>query len=156
MEIQPKVSESIPIESHQEQSKQTKESGTKKPRSEAQLAATAKALAAMTAGRKLRAIKQLEKKEEVKQAVKLVKQKIINEDLAFATRNDFDTLRKELADVRALYAESKQAQKVVVGPVPSVQKQERIVERIIERPTSNRSERLTGSALLDKVFGFDK
>lgn len=156
MDIQPKPSEANPVQPPQEQTKPVKE---KKPRTEAQQAATAKALAAMTAARKERAKKQIETKEKVKEAVKVVKEKIIKEDIGFVMKNDFESrfgaLQKELAEVRAMYAQSSsKPEKVASAPTPK----ERIVERIVERtPTpSAQPSRLTGHALLDKVFGFEK
>ena len=122
----------------------------KKPRSEAQQAATAKALAAMTAKRKEIIEKKKEVKEQVKVAKKVVEDKILKEDLGFVTRSDFDNIRKELAEVKALYsiAQQKNAEK------PVAPKQERIVERVIERvPTpSAQPQKLTGHALLDSIF----
>ena len=131
----------------------------KKPRSEAQQAATAKALAAMTARRKEVLEKKKEVKEKVKLAKKVVEDKIIKEDLAFATRNevrsDIDSLRKELAEVRALYTVAKEQAASAHAEKPK----ERIVERIIEKQpvaiTTTTSAKLTGHALLDKLF-FEK
>ena len=144
MDAKPVVESQAPIT--QEDTKPKKE---KKPRSEAQQAATAKALAAMTAKRKENIEKKKEIKEKVKLAKKVVEEKIIKEDLAFATRNDVDSLRKELAEVRALYAAAKE-HAVVEKPKP-----ERIVERVIERQTpivTPTPVKLTGHALLDSIF----
>ncbi len=127
----------------------------KKPRSEAQKAATAKALSAMTAKRGEMIEHRKQKKEQVKIAKKVVEDKIIKEDLAFASRhevkNDFDSLRKEVSELRGMLTEAR-AQK----PSTPV-KQERIVERVIERvPTANAPPaKLSGYQLLDKIF-FDK
>lgn len=124
----------------------------KKPRSEAQIAATQKALAAMTAKRKELAVKAKEKKEEVKVAKRVIADKIIKEDLSFATRNEVDSLRKELAELRAIHS----------APKPEITqpaKPERIVERVVERhvptPQVSQPQKLTGHALLDRLF-FDK
>lgn len=160
MELLPEPPKTNPTNETQEQVKPTKE---KKPRSEAQQAATAKALAAMTAARKERAKKQIEKKEEVKKAVahakKVVEEKIIKEDVGFVMRNDFETkissLTKEIGELRGLLSASQQKQ--VEKATPAV-KQERIVERVIERvptPQTTQQAKLTGNALLDRLF-FDK
>lgn len=126
----------------------------KKPRSEAQQAATAKALAAMTAKRKENIEKKKEVKEKIKVAKKVVEDKIIKEDLRFASLNDIDALRKELGELKGMLTMKQQVEKEkpVVAP-----KAERIVERVIERtptPVAQPS-RLTGHALLDKLF-FEK
>ena len=130
----------------QEPAKPAKE---KKPRSEKQKEATAKALAAMTAKRKENIEKKKEIKEKVKLAKKVVEEKIIKEDLAFATRNDVDSLRKELAELRALHAVAKERE--AEKPKP-----ERIVERIVERHTPTPQvvapQKLSGHALLDSIF----
>ena len=151
MDAKPTVDSQAPIS--QEVVKPVKE---KKPRSEAQQAATAKALAAMTAKRKENIEKKKEVKEKVKLAKKVVEDKIIKEDLAFATRNevrsDIDSLRKELAELRALHAVAKERESHVEKP------KERIVERIIEKQpvaTTTTPAKLTGHALLDKLF-FEK
>ncbi len=146
MENPPKPTENNSLPSSQEPSKPVKE---KKPRTEKQQAATAKALAAMTAARKQRAEKQIAKKEEVKKAKRIVEDKIIKEDLAFATRTDVDSLRKELAELRALHAVAKERE--AEKPKP-----ERIVERIVERHTPTPQvaapQKLSGHALLDSIF----
>lgn len=156
MEKQPAVIETNSTQPPQEQVKPAKE---KKPRTEAQQAATAKALAAMTAARKERAKQQIEKKEKVKEAVKVVKEKIIKEDIGFVMRNDFESkissLTQEIGELRGLLSASQQKQTEKV--VPAV-KQERIVERVIERvptPQTTQQAKLTGNALLDRLF-FDK
>lgn len=120
----------------------------KKERSEAQKAATAKALAAMTARRKEQIEHRKAKKEEVKLAKKVVEEKIIKEDLAFAHKGEVEAMKKELAELRGMFAASRQ-DKPAAAP-----KQERIVERVIERvPTpSAQPARLSGYELLDKVF----
>jgi hypothetical protein len=149
MENPPKPTETNSIPSTQEQAKPVKE---KKPRSEAQQAATAKALAAMTAARKQRAEKQIAKKEEIKKAKKVIEEKIMKEDIGFATKSDVDNrisaLTKELAEVRALYAVAKERE--VEKP------KERIVERVIERqpptPQVQQPVKLSGHALLDSIF----
>ena len=126
----------------------------KKPRSEAQQAATAKALAAMTARRKENIEKKKEVKEKIKVAKKVVEEKILKEDLRFASLNDIDSLRKELSELKGMLTAKQQVEKEkpVVAPKP-----ERIVERVIERtptPVAQPS-KLTGHALLDKLF-FEK
>jgi len=146
----PKNSEVSQAPMVQEEAKPKKE---KKPRSEAQQAATAKALAAMTSKRKEIIEKKKEIKEKVKLAKKVVEDKIIKEDLAFATRTDVDSLRKELAEVRALYSAAREREATMEKAKP-----ERIVERIVEKhiptvvPTPTK---LSGHALLDKLF-FEK
>lgn len=139
----------------QEESKPVKQ---KKPRSEAQQAATAKALAAMTARRKENIEKKKEVKEKIKVAKKVVEEKILKEDLRFASLNDIDSLKKdfmkELGELRGMLSAKQQVEKEkpVVAPKP-----ERIVERVIERtptPVAQPS-KLTGHALLDKLF-FEK
>lgn len=134
----PTLPESIPVE------KPVKE---KKPRTDAQKAATQKALSAMTAARKERAVKQLEKKEEVKVAKKMIEKKIVDENISFATKKDIEAMRKELFDLRAMH----EATKLVPAVAP---KQERIVERVIERvPTAvAHPTKLSGNALLDSIF----
>jgi hypothetical protein len=144
MDPKPSVVSEAPVS--QEPAKPVKD---KKPRTEAQQAATAKALAAMTAKRKEIIEKKKEVKEKVKQAKKVVEDKIIKEDLAFATRTDVDSLRKELAELRALHAVAKERE--AEKPKP-----ERIVERIVERhaPTPHVAapQKLSGHALLDSIF----
>lgn len=136
----------------QEVAKPAKE---KKPRTEAQQAATQKALAAMTARRKQLIEEKKEKKEVIQKAKKVVEEKILKEDLGFVVRKDYEatisSLSKEIGELKALYA---QAQKPKAEPAPK----ERIVERIIEKqaPTQQATpQKLTGYALLDKVF-FEK
>lgn len=143
MENPPKPTESNPPQATQDQAK------PKKERTEAQKAATAKALAAMTAARKERAKKQIETKEKVKQAKKIVEEKIIKEDLGFVTKQDFDSMRKELMELRAMTEAHK-----IVKETPAPAPKERIVERIIEKaPTPVAAPtKLTGHALLDSIF----
>jgi hypothetical protein len=147
METPPKPTEANPPQSQEEQPK------AKKERTEAQKAATAKALAAMTAARKEKAKKQIEKKEEVKVARKAVTEKILKEDVGFVFKNDFESkissLTKEIGELRGLLSASKKQD--VSAPAP---KQERIVERVIERVPSRSTTptKLTGYELLDKVF----
>jgi len=119
----------------------------KKPATEAQLAARAKGLAAMTAKRKAISKEVAEKKETLKIAKKAVEDKIIKEDLGFAFRSDVDSLRKELAELKALHTVKEQAAK-------QEKPKERVVERIIERvPTAQAPvQKLTGHALLDSIF----
>ncbi len=120
----------------------------KKVRSEAQQAATQKALSAMTAKRKENIEKKKEVKEHIKTAKKVVEDKIMKEDLRFASMNELDTLRKELGELRGMMTMKQQVAQE--KPV----KQERIVERVIERvPTpSAQPSKLTGHALLDTLF----
>ena len=149
MENPPKPTESNPVQETQESAK------PKKERTEAQKAATAKALAAMTAARKAKAEKQIAKKEEIKKAKKVVEDKILKEDVGLVTRNDFESLKKELYELRGLYSQAQQAkaEKPAPAPAPKERVVERIVERVPERSTT--PTRLTGHALLDKVFGFN-
>ena len=122
----------------------------KKVRSEAQQAATAKALAAMTAARKERQKRQLEKKEEVKIAKKVIEKKIVDENISFASKKDIEAMRKELQELRALHEATKLLKEMPVA----APKQERIVERVIERvPTAPAPPaKLSGHALLDSIF----
>jgi len=137
----PSVETVVPVEEKKEV--------VKKERSEAQKAATAKALAAMTAARKEKAKKQLEKKEEVKIAKKVIEKKIVDENISFATKSEMEAMKKELAELRALHTISKQQEPKKAVP-------ERIVERVIEKPSVPAPPtKLTGHALLDKLF-FDK
>ena len=139
---------------------ETKPTKEKKPRSEAQQAATAKALAAMSAKRKELNEERKEKKEKVKLAKKVIEDKIIKEDIGFVMKNDFEarfgSLQKELAEMKAMYSIAQQKE-IKEKPTPAPAKPaERIVERVIERvPTPSAPTKLTGYALLDKVF-FDK
>jgi hypothetical protein len=138
---------------HSEVEKPVKE---KKPATPAQQAARDKGLQTMMAKRRELAVKQKEKKEEVKTAKRIVENKILKEDLAFATKQDLEGMRKELMELRAYHEASKivATQKAVEKP----QKAERIVERVIERqaPTAPAPpSKLTGHALLDKLF-FEK
>ena len=132
----------------QEVAKPVKE---KKPRTEAQQAATQKALAAMTAKRKEQIEKKKEVKEKVKIAKKVVEDKILKEDLGFVTRQDFESMRKELSDLRALHEATRMMKAQESKPKPTP---ERIVERVIERvPTpSAQPQKLSGHALLDSIF----
>ena len=120
----------------------------KKPRSEAQQAATQKALAAMTAKRKELLEKHKEKKEEVKKAKKIVEDKIIKEDLGFVTKNDFESMKKELFELRGMLSQQAKEKPKAAEP------KERVVERVIERvPTPvQQPQKLTGHALLDSLF----
>lgn len=154
MENPPKSIEADPSSTPQASAKPAKE---KKPRTPAQEAATAKALAAMTAARKAKAEKQIAKKEEVKKAKKVVEDKILKEDVGFVMKSDFDNMRnsfmKEIGELKALYGQQQsraKEEKPVKAP-------ERVVERVIERvPTPSAAPtKLTGTALLDKVFGFN-
>jgi hypothetical protein len=148
METPPKPTESNSTPTTQDAAKPTKE---KKPRTEAQVAATQKALAAMTAARKAKAVKQIEKKEEIKKAKKVVEDKILKEDVGLVTRNDFEAMKKELYELKGLMSVKQQAESQ--RPAPS-KPAERIVERVIERvPTpSAQPTKLTGHALLDSLF----
>ena len=123
----------------------------KKPPTEKQVAQRQAALAAMTAKRKQLNEERKEKKEKVKVAKKVVEEKILKEDLGFVSHQDFDGLRRELAELRGMVTMKHQvaAEKPVAAP-----KQERIVERVIERvPTPvAQPQKLTGHALLDSIF----
>ena len=151
----PKNPEILPTETPQTVAKPVKE---KKPRTEAQQAATVKALAAMTAKRKELNEKAKEKKEEIKKAKKVIEEKMIKEDIGFVMKNDFDTkissLMKEVGELRGLLSAAQQQKTEKPIPAP---KPERIVERVIERvpERSTTPTRLTGTALLDRLF-FDK
>lgn len=126
----------------------------KKPPTEKQVAQRQMALKKMQEKRQQLSEERKEKKEKVKIAKKVVEEKILKEDLAFATRNDLDSLRKELAELRALHSVAQQKAAHAPAPAPK----ERIVERIIEKEAPSRSttpQRLTGHALLDKLF-FEK
>lgn len=149
-----KPQESQEMAPPQTDAKPTKPDGRKKPRSEAQQAATVKALAAMRAKRDQLDQEKREKKEVIKKAKKVVEDKILKDDVGFVMKNDFESLKKELYELKGLYAASQQQAKPE-KPTPAP-KQERIVERVIERvpERSTTPTRLTGHALLDKVFGF--
>lgn len=147
MEEQPKPTEAISTSTTAQEAKPAKE---KKIRTEKQQAATAKALAAMTAARKERAIVQNEKKEEVKQAVKVVKEKIYKDKVGFVTLQDFESTKRELAELRGMLTARQQIAQEKSAAKPT----ERIVERVIERvptPTAQQT-KLSGHALLDKLF----
>ena len=154
------LTEASEAQTPQEPSKPAKE---KKPRTPAQQQATAKALAIMAERRKKVNEEKKEKKEKVKLAKKVVEDKIIKEDIGFVMKNDLDSritaltsqFSKEIGELKALYGQSSsKPAKEAPAPTPK----ERIVERIVERaPTpSAQPSRLTGHALLDKVFGFEK
>lgn len=147
MEELAKSTESHSTSMNHQEAKPLKE---KKVRTEKQQAATAKALAAMTAARKEKAIVQNEKKEEVKQAVKAVKEKIIKDKVGFASLTDIDSLKKELYELKGMLT----ARQQIAQEKPVAAKQERIVERVIERvPTpSAPPSKLSGHALLDSIF----
>ena len=156
--MDPKPTEVSQAQSDQPVAKPVKE---KKPRSEAQQAATAKALAAMTAKRKQQIEEKKVVKEKVKQAKKVVEDKIIKEDIGFVLKNDLDSrltaltsqFSKELGELKALYGQQQsRAKEEKPAKAP-----ERVVERVIERvPTPSAAPtKLTGTALLDKVFGFN-
>ena len=142
----PKISESSVQQPPPSDAKPVKE---KKPRTEAQKQATVKALAAMTAKRKELNEKAKEKKEEVKKAKKIVEEKILKEDLRFASMNDVESLKKEIYELKGLLTAKQQTEKEKPAP-----KAERVVERVIERvPTPVvAQQKLTGYELLDKVF----
>ena len=135
--------ESVPTE--------TKPKKEKKPATPAQQAAREKGLKAMMEKRKQIAEVAKEKKEKIKVAKKVIEDKIIKEDLGFVTKQDFDSMRKELMELRALT----EAHRIVKETPPP--KAERIVERIIEKAPTQVAPptRLTGHALLDKLF-FEK
>ena len=138
----------LPPETPAIQEKPKKE---RKPPTEKQLEARSKGLQAMIAKRKEIAETRSKKKEDIKVAKKAVEDKILKEDLAFASRNEVDSLRKELAELKTLYSTVKQEKTQVAKP-------ERIVERVVERhvPTAvAQPTKLTGHALLDKLF-FEK
>ena len=133
---------------------ETKPKKEKKPPTEAQQAARQKGLQAMMAKRKELAEKQNEKKEVIKKAKKAVEDKILKEDVGFVMKNDFEALRKELYELKA-NMRPQVVERVIEKQVPAP-KQERIVERVIEVPSrSTTPQRMTGTALLDKVFGFN-
>ena len=129
----------------------------KKPPTEAQQAARETGLQAMMAKRNELAVKQKEKKEEVKKAKKVVEEKILKEDLRFASLNDIDELKnhfiKEIGELRGMLTAKQQFEKEKAAEKPAP-KAERIVERVIERvPTpSAQPTKLTGTALLDRLF----
>ena len=135
---------------------ETKPKKEKKPATPAQQAARDKGLQAMMAKRRELAEKQKEKKEEVKKAKKVVEDKILKEDLRFASindieslrKNDIDSLKKEVAELRGMLSTKQQQEKEKPAP-----KAERIVERVYEKvPTPTQPAKLTGHALLDKLF----
>lgn len=123
----------------------------KKPLTEKQLEARKKGLAVMTERRKELAAKARDKKEEIKKVKKVVEEKMIKEDLGFVTRQDFESMKKELAELRALHTIAKERDAVVEKAKP-----ERIVERIVEKhvptPIPTQPSKLTGHALLDSIF----
>ena len=147
----PKPGQAPPTENAPQETKPKKE---KKPPTEAQQAARQKGLQAMMAKRKELAEKQNEKKEVIKKAKKAVEDKILKEDVGFVMKNDFEALRKELYELKA-NMRPQVVERVIEKQVPAP-KQERIVERVIEVPSrSTTPQRMTGTALLDKVFGFN-
>ena len=127
----------------------------KKPPTEKQLEARAKGLAVMTARRKEIKEEKEKKKEQIKVAKKVVEDKILKEDLGFVNRQEYENtkngLMKEIGELKAMLKIQHEQ------PKPAPAKQERIVERIVERvPTpSAQPTKLTGHALLDKLF-FEK
>lgn len=151
MEEPPKPPKSNEVSEPQQSESTAKPVKEKKPRSEKQQAATAKALAAMTAKRRQMNEEHREKKEEVKQAVKVVKEKILKDKVGFASLNDIDMLKKELYELKGMLSAKQQVEKEKPVAAP---KQERIVERIVERvPTpSAPATKLSGHALLDSIF----
>ena len=150
MDSKPTEASEAPIT--QEPSKPPKQ---KKPRTEAQQAATAKALAVMAQRRKQVNEEKKEKKEKVKIAKKAVEEKILKEDIGFVMKNDFESLKKELYELRGMINTHQSTKPEKPTPVaPKERVVERIVERVPERSTT--PSRLTGHALLDKVFGFEK
>ena len=129
----------------------------KKPATEKQIAQRQIALKAMQEKRKQLNEQHKEKKEKVKMAKKVVEDKILKEDLGFVTRQDFDSLRKELTELRA-HHEATKIVRAEAEKAPPVKPAERIVERVIERPAPTVPQtpaKLTGHALLDRLF-FDK
>lgn len=156
--MEPKPSQASEAQTSQPAAKPAKE---KKPRTEAQQAATAKALAAMTAKRKEQLEAKAEKKEVIKKAKKVVEDKILKDDVGFVLRKDYEStisnLSSQLGELRALYATAQQKATSTPAPAPAAPR-ERIVERVIEKEAPSRSttpQRLTGHALLDKLF-FEK
>ncbi len=151
MDHPPNATEAVPTPTMQQEPKPAKE---KKPRTEAQQQATQKALTAMTVARKERAKQQIEKKAEVKEAVKIVKEKIYKDKVGFVTQTEYEStksgLMKEIAELKGMVAMRSQYER----ERPAAPKQERIVERVIERvPTAPAPlQKLTGTALLDSIF----
>ena len=144
----PKPPASIEVQSTQEAPKPVKE---KKPRTEAQKAATVKALAAMQERRKQINEEHKIKKEEVKKAKKVVEDKILKEDIGFVMKNEYESKQKELmgqiTELKAMILANKQVSQTKAVP-------ERIVERVVEKhiPTQTAPQKLSGHALLDSIF----
>ena len=132
----------------------TKPKKEKKPATPAQQAARQKGLEAMMAKRKQISEEVKVKKEKVKVAKKIVEDKILKEDLGFVSYKDFEDMKKQVFELKGMLSVKQQAEKEKPVAAP---KQERIVERVIERvPTPvSQPAKLTGTALLDRLF-FDK
>ena len=147
----PKPPENTEVETPQPTPAPVKE---KKERTPAQIEASKKALIAMQAKRKELYDKAKEKKEEIKKAKKVVEDKILKEDVGFVMKNDFEALRKELYELKA-NMKPQVVERVIEKQVPAP-KQERVIERVVEVPSrSTTPTKVTGHALLDKVFGFN-
>ncbi len=85
--------------------------------------------------------------------------KILKEDVGFVMKNDFESrfsaLQKELYELKSSM-KPQVVERVIEKHVDSAPKQERVVERVVEVPSrSTTPQRVTGHALLDKVFGFN-
>ena len=130
----------------------------KKPRSDAQKAATEKALATLRERREAKA------KEEttVSDAKIIAKQQVIshkkkNPGVALATREEVETLRTEITTLRDMFKPSAPAAAAPAAaaktPAPAVKTPAAPVKAatpVPSRPTT--AERLTGKALLDSLF----
>ena len=141
----------------------------KKPRSEAQKEAAKKGLMALRAKREKVAKAEQEKLDsEVKdlETQKSLRAKARRKGLAdeLPTKDEVVALRKELEEAKKAKAEVKIVEKEVIKEVPKEVVKEVIKEvpkevvKYVEKPAPvpPPQQKLTGHALLDRVFGFEK
>lgn len=120
-----------------------------KPRSEAQKAATSKALEALRAKREAQKSAQEAEVAEVREEVKAEKKKPVRvpPPVSYATIGDLERFKKEMMSsiVPPTVVEKpveKVVEKVIEKPV------EKVIERVIEKPPRI----VSGNELLDKIF----
>jgi hypothetical protein len=134
-----------------------------KPRSEAQKAATSKALTALRAKRESQKAAQEAEVAEVKEEVKAAKKKPVKvpPPVSYATLGDLERFKKEMMSsmpvvekpvVSADSGEPTLREKIIEKPLviekPLPNVVERIVEKVIEKPPRI----VSGNELLDKIF----
>ena len=123
----------------------------KKPRTEKQIAAQQKAFAVLKEKREQKAkqVKEEKDKAEVnKDKWRELKKKAPAEELV--TKKDLEGF---MSEVRG-FMKPQVVEKIVEKPVERIVEKpvERVIERVVERPPPAQPEKLSGHALLDKLF----